>query len=385
MIYLDHAATTPVHEVVLQKMYDIEKDIFGNPSSIHAFGRKAKRYLDEARRTIAHVISANEREIVFTSGGTEANNLAIVGTAFANKHRGNHIITSTQEHHAVLNTMRYLQKHGFHVTYVPVNETGKVRVEDVQRSLTDETILVSIMAVNNETGVIQPIDEIGKLLKDHESYFHTDAVQAFSSLPFDVNKLNIDLLTASAHKINGPKGIGFLYVREDTPIEPLFFGGLQEREYRPGTENVVGAVGFQYAVEQMLKDDRAHSKFCMRLKETFLSELRKRDVNFLINGDVDGSVPTIVNISFPDVTTDVMLANLDLEGIAASSGSACSAGTLEPSHVLEAMYKSDDERIMSAIRFSFGYKNDEEQMIEVATKIAMIIERLLEKGGIVRE
>lgn len=376
MIYLDHAATTPVHDDVLHKMYEVEKEVFGNPSSIHAFGREAKRYLDDARRYIASSIGAREHELIFTSGGTEANNLAIIGTALANEHRGNHIITSAQEHHAVLNTMRYLQKLGFHITYVPVDERGKVRVDDIARSLMEQTILVSIMAANNETGVKQPIEEIGQLLSEHQAFFHTDAVQAFSSVTINVQKQEIDLLTASAHKINGPKGVGFLYVREDVTIEPLQFGGLQEREKRPGTENVVGAVGFHYAVKRAIEEQEHLVAFYKKLKETFLSTLREEQVHFSINGNIEETVPTIVNISFPDVKTDIMLANLDIEGIAASSGSACSAGTLEPSHVLQAMYKTTDERIWNSIRFSFGYKNDEQQMKRAAKAIAAIVERL---------
>ncbi|HLS66862.1 MAG TPA: cysteine desulfurase family protein [Pseudogracilibacillus sp.] len=385
MIYLDHAATTPVHEDVLHKMYEIEKEVFGNPSSIHAFGREAKRHLDEARRYIASSVGAREHELIFTSGGTEANNLAIVGTALANEHRGNHIITSAQEHHAVLNTMRYLQKLGFHITYVPVDASGKIRVDDIARSITEQTILVSIMAANNETGVKQPIEEIGQLLSEQQVIFHTDAVQAFSSVKIDVNKQQIDLLTASAHKINGPKGVGFLYVREDVGIEPLQFGGLQERERRPGTENVVGAVGFHYAVKRMIEEMEQTVAYYTNLKETFLSTLRDERVQFSINGNIEETIPTIVNLSFPDVKTDIMLANLDIEGIAASSGSACSAGTLEPSHVLQAMYKSSDERIWNSIRFSFGYKNDEQQMIRAAKTIAAIVERLNRKGGMRNE
>src|SRR5690625_406680 len=215
LIYLDHAATTPVHEKVLEKMYSIEKEIFGNPSSIHGFGRKAKYYLDESRRFLAESIHAQEREIIFTSGGTEANNLAIIGTALENEYKGNHIITSSQEHHAILHIMQYLQGLGFHVTYLPVNENGQINVSDVERTLTDQTILVSVMTANNETGVIQPIEEIANLLKDHQAYFHTDAVQAYSMLDINVKENGIDLLTTSGHKLNGPKGIGFLYAQDE--------------------------------------------------------------------------------------------------------------------------------------------------------------------------
>lgn len=375
LIYLDHAATTPVHEEVLEAMYQLEKDVFGNPSSIHSFGRKAKAYLSEARKFLAESISAEEREIYFTSGGTEANNLAVIGTAFANEHKGNHIITTAQEHHAIIHIMQFLQKHGFHVTYLPVNESGRIEVSDVKRALSDQTILVSVMTANNETGVIQPIEEIGEILKEHQAYFHTDAVQAYSMLDINVKELNIDLLTTSSHKLNGPKGSGFLYAADDVDFQPLHFGGLQERKKRPGTENLIGAYGFYHAAKIAKQNKEENRKKYAKYKEIFLHTLEKEEVEFLINGDMIQSIPTIVNISFPGTKVDVLLTNLDLAGVAASSGSACTAGSLEPSHVLKAMYRKS-ERVNNSVRFSFGSANTEENVEEAAKRVAEVVKKL---------
>lgn len=374
-IYLDHAATTPVHEKVLEEMYRLEKEIFGNPSSIHSFGRKARSYLNEARKFLAESISAEEREIYFTSGGTEANNLAVMGAAFANEHKGNHIITTAQEHHAIIHIMQFLQKHGFHVTYLPVNESGRVDVSSIRRALTDQTILVSVMTANNETGVIQPIEEIAELLKDHQAYFHTDAVQAYSLLDINVKELNIDLLTTSSHKLNGPKGSGFLYAADHVQLQPLHFGGLQERKKRPGTENFIGAYGFYQAAKIAKENRKENREKYAKYKQLFLNTLEKEEVEFYINGDVDQSVPTIVNISFPGTKVDVLLTNLDLAGVAASSGSACTAGSLEPSHVLKAMFRRSD-RIYNSVRFSFGSANTLENVEEAAKRVANVVKRL---------
>ena len=374
-IYLDHAATTPVHEKVLEEMYRLEKEIFGNPSSIHSFGRKARSYLNEARKFLAESISAEEREIYFTSGGTEANNLAVMGAAFANEHKGNHIITTAQEHHAIIHIMQFLQKHGFHVTYLPVNESGRVDVSSIRRALTDQTILVSVMTANNETGVIQPIEEIAELLKDHQAYFHTDAVQAYSLLDINVKELNIDLLTTSSHKLNGPKGSGFLYAADHVQLQPLHFGGLQERKKRPGTENFIGAYGFYQAAKIAKENRKENREKYAKYKQLFLNTLEKEEVEFYINGDVDQSVPTIVNISFPGTKVDVLLTNLDLAGVAASSGSACTAGSLEPSHVFKAMFRRSD-RIYNSVRFSFGSANTLENVEEAAKRVANVVKRL---------
>ncbi|WP_047981482.1 cysteine desulfurase family protein [Ornithinibacillus contaminans] len=376
-IYLDHAATTPMDKQVIEAMVPIYEEVFGNPSSVHAFGRKSRQLLDEARRVLAGSIQANEKEIIFTSGGTEADNLALIGIAKANKHKGNHIITTIQEHHATLHTAEFLEKEGFEVTYLPVYEDGRVSVEDLKKALTDKTILVSVMYVNNETGIIQPISEIGEVLKNHQSYFHTDAVQAYGLIDLDVNKLGVDLLSVSAHKINGPKGIGFLYVKEGTNLAALQFGGEQERKRRPGTENIVGAVGFKTAVEVMLNERENRYVTYGAYKQQFLKALTEEEVNFNINGEIDYTVPSIVNISFPGANVEKLLANFDLDGVAASSGSACTAGSVEPSHVLSAIYGENNPCTTNSIRFSFGAANTTENVLEAAHRVAKIVKRLV--------
>lgn len=380
MIYLDHAATTPVHESVLEEMYKLEREVIGNPSSIHSYGRNAKSYLNKARAYLASTINAHESEITFTSGGTEANNLAVIGTALENEHKGNHIITSAQEHHAIIHIMDYLQSQGFHVTYLRVDEDGRVDVNELKRVLTDQTILVSVMTANNETGVIQPIAEIGELLKDHQAYFHTDAVQAYSSIDIDVKDLGIDLLTTSAHKLNGPKGIGFLYINEHTPVQQLQYGGLQERQKRAGTENLFGAYGFYIATKIAMEKKEKNNKYYRQLNELFLEMLTaEEEIEFIVNGNREKAIPTILNISFPGTKADQLLTNLDLAGVAVSSGSACSAGALEPSHVLEAMFGKRSERIHNSIRFSFGSLNNEENIKEAAEKLIQIVKDLTEE------
>ncbi|MBP1947634.1 cysteine desulfurase family protein [Virgibacillus litoralis] len=376
-IYMDHAATTPMDKQVVSAMNPVFEDIFGNPSSVHSFGRKARKYLDEARRTMAKSIHANEKEIIITSGGTEADNLALIGTAIANKDRGRHIITTVQEHHATLHTAEHLEKQGFQVTYLPVDENGLISVDDLKNALTDETILVSIMYVNNETGMIQPIQEIGNLLKDYQkTYFHTDAVQAYGLLDIDVRENGIDMLTVSSHKINGPKGIGFLYAANDVKIDALQFGGEQERKRRPGTENVAGAVGFQKAVELVINNKTERNISYQGFKDQFISHLSNNGINFTINGDEKKAIASIVNVSFPGTNVESLLTNFDLDGIAASSGSACTAGSIEPSHVLSAMYGENDERTTNSIRFSFGIFNTTENIEEAAKRVVKIVKRL---------
>ena len=379
MIYLDHAATSPVHQEVLDEMYPLFIESFGNPSSLHQYGRNARRLMDSARNYLAKTINANEHEIVMTSGGTESNNLAVSGTALANEHKGNHIITTAQEHHAILHIMEFLISRGFHVTYLPVDQSGLIRLNDLERSLTNETILVSIMTANNETGALQPIEEIGALLKDHQAYFHTDAVQAYSMLNLDVKKLGIDLLTTSAHKLNGPKGVGFLYIDEDVEIQPIHFGGEQERKKRPGTENVVGAVGFQKAAEiaqlNMVKNNEKFKFY----KKIFLDTLKANKIKHLINGDLDQSIASILSLSFPGMKIETLLTAFDIEGVAASSASACTAGSVEPSHVLIAMYGRQSDRILNSVRFSFGSLNTEENVKEAALKVSKVINRLTKK------
>lgn len=375
-IYLDHAATTPIHPSVNEAMYEHAKKIYGNPSSVHAFGREARKYVDQARKTIATSLHAHETEIMFTSGGTEAINSAIIGVALANKDKGNHLITTNQEHQATLNTMHYLESIGFEVTYVQTTSSGRISVDDVRMAMTDHTIFVSIMMVNNETGVIQPIEEIGSLCTQQQVIFHTDAVQAFGPLALNVQTLAVDLLTISAHKINGPKGIGALYIRKGTHIQPIQFGGEQERKGRPGTENIVGMIGFEQAVRELVEHRGNNQDQLRKCKQAFMQHLDDQGVPYEINGDQTKCIPGIVNISFARIHVEALLMNLDIEGIAASSGSACTAGTVEPSHVLEAMYGTESERVTNSIRFSFGSNNSPEQMEEAAKRIAAIVRRI---------
>ncbi|WP_374719698.1 cysteine desulfurase family protein [Parageobacillus toebii] len=378
-IYLDHAATSPVHPDVVERMIPFMTEVFGNPSSIHYFGRQSRQAVDEARAVVAKSIGAKESEIIFTSGGTEADNIALIGTAMANRHRGRHIITTMIEHHAVLRACEYLEKQGFEVTYLPVDEKGNVSLADVKAALRDDTILVSIMFANNEVGVLQPIGEIGELLKDHQAYFHTDAVQAYGLVPINVNDHHIDLLSVSSHKINGPKGIGALYVRETVKLSPLFYGGEQERKRRAGTENVAGIVGFAKAVE-IAQETMNHKQQEYRLmREAMLSIFAESGISYYVNGNQDHCLPHIVNVAFPGTNVESMLVNLDLAGIAASSGSACTAGSIDPSHVLVAMFGKESERIRSSVRFSFGLGNTKEQIERAASETVKIVKRLTNK------
>lgn len=375
-IYLDHAATTPIHPQVALAMQTVLTDQFGNPSSIHQHGRAARKIVDEARREMAKSIGANETNIIFTSGGTEANNMAIIGTALKNKARGRHIITTAIEHHAVLHPCQYLMKNGFDVTILPVDQSGKIAVSDVEAALREDTILVSVMYANNETGTRQPIAEIGKLLKGTGAAFHTDAVQAYAVTSIDVNELGIDLLSVTAHKMSGPKGSGFLYVRDGVELSPLFFGGEQERKRRAGTENVAGIIGFKTAIEVAKEKQREKIETYKRLRQRLLEQFEESGIDYVVNGDVDECLPHILNVSFPGTTAEALLVNLDLAGISASSGSACTAGSLEPSHVLTAMFPHDKKRAESAIRFSFGLGNTVQEIEKAGMETLKAVERM---------
>jgi cysteine desulfurase len=375
-IYLDHAATSPMHPEVIEKMVPYMLEVFGNPSSIHSFGRESRHILDEARKKIAKSIAAKEHEIIFTSGGTEADNSAIIGYALANREKGNHIITTVIEHHAVLHTCEFLEKQGFNVTYLPVDEKGQVSVSQVANALTDDTILVTIMFGNNEVGSIQPIEDIANLLKDHQAVFHSDAVQAYGIIPINVHELGIDMMSVSAHKINGPKGTGFLFVRQGLKLKPQLHGGEQERKRRAGTENVVGVVGLSQAVSIAQSKIEERSQEYNEFRKAFMSRLEDSGIVYHVNGKMEESLPHILNISFPGTNVESMLVNLDLAGIAVSSGSACTAGSIEPSHVLVAMFGKDSERIQNSIRFSFGLGNTHNQVIRAAEETISIVKRL---------
>ncbi len=376
-IYLDHAATTPIHPEV-SALYATELNrLYGNPSSIHSIGREARMALDEARKTFASSIHAEPTEIIFTSGGSEADNMAVFGTASAMKEKGNHIITTAIEHHAVLNPCKQLENQGFEVTYLEVNENGQITADQVKKALRPSTILVSIMLGNNEVGTIQPIKEIGAMLTDHHAVFHTDAVQAYGLIPINVTELGVDLLSVSAHKLNGPKGIGFLYQRKGINTLPLLYGGEQERKRRAGTENVPGVVAFAKAVtiaqQTMTETIEKYASFESEIR-TVLVDAK---IDFTINAGTVNKLPHILNISFSGIDIEQLLVNLDLDGIAVSSGSACTAGSLEPSHVLSAMFGTTSPQIRNSVRFSFGYGVSNEDITMAASKTAAIIKRLV--------
>ncbi len=374
-IYLDHSATTPVYHEVAELMVEYMTGKFGNPSSVHSFGREVKKAVEEARVNIANLIGANPEEIVFTSGGTESDNMAIIGTALSNQKKGNHIITSSIEHHAVLDSCSYLEKQGFKVTYLPVDEYGIVQVRDVANAITDQTMLISIMHANNEVGSIQPLAEIGKLAKEHNIIFHTDAVQSVGKIPVDVNQLQLDLLSASSHKLYGPKGIGFLYVRKGTKMTRLSHGGGQERRRRAGTENVPGIVGFGLAAKIAKQNLITEMERLSKLRDKLIKGIDEKVSHIKINGHLEKRVPNNVNISFSFVEGESLLLSLDMKGIAASSGSACTSGSLDPSHVLLAMGLSH-EIAHGSLRLTLGKDNTEDDVDYVLQELPAIIERL---------
>lgn len=375
-IYLDHAATTPIHPEVREAMLPFLDESFGNPSSIHQYGRTVRLAIDRAREQVARGLNAEPGQIIFTSGGTEADNLALMGVATAYLEQGKkHFITSRIEHHAILDTCRFMERMGFEVTYIPVDRTGLVDVEALQKAIRSTTALISIMYGNNEVGTLQPIEEIGQIARERGVLFHTDAVQAFGLEEIDVKKLPVDLVTVSSHKIYGPKGAGALYVSKNVKLVPRAFGGSQERRRRAGTENVPGIIGFGKAAEIAAASRAEHRKKMLELREALIGELTREGVHFVINGHPERFLPHILNVSFPGTDSETLLMNFDIEGIACASGSACTSGTLEVSHVLEAMHLSE-EVTRSAVRFSFGWGNTLEEMRQTAKIIAQIVRRL---------
>jgi cysteine desulfurase len=374
-IYLDYAATTPVHPEVLAAMLPYLKDTFGNPSSIHSFGQEAKEAIEVARATVALFIGARRDEVVFTSGGTEADNFAIKGVAYANEHRGNHVITSSVEHHAVVEPLKFLEQRGFKITYLPVDKYGMVDAQDVRKSIGDQTILISVMHANNEIGTIEQIAEIGEIAKERGVYFHSDAVQTLGHIPVNVNELRVDLLSVSAHKLYGPKGVGALYVRKGTKLVPFMQGGGQERGRRASTENVPGIVGFGKAVEIAEREMSEEGKLLTFLRDKLIEGLLERIDYVRLNGHRTKRLPNNVNISVESVEGESMLLNLDLEGIAASSGSACTSGSLESSHVLLALGLSHEEA-HGSLRFSLGRGTTEEEIKRVLEVLPPIVAKL---------
>lgn len=374
-IYFDHSATTPVDKEVAALMLEYMTDKFGNASSIHSFGREARKAMEEAREKVAGLIGATPNEIFFTSGGTEGDNLAIKGVAYANRKKGNHIITSAIEHHAILHTCEQLEKEGFAVTYLPVDEYGMVRLEDVKKAITDKTILISVMFANNEVGTIQPIREIGALAREKGIYLHTDAVQAVGNHPIDVNEDNIDLLTMSGHKFHAPKGIGALYIRRGVRIEEIQHGGGHERNMRAGTENVPGIVGLGKAAEIAKREMSEKTARIAGLRDRIIKEIQEKIPHIKLNGHPTARMPGNVNFSFLYVEGESLLLNLDLKGIAASSGSACTSGSLDPSHVLLAMGLSH-EVAHGSLRITLGRGNTAADVDYFLETLPEIIDRL---------
>ncbi|TDM18461.1 cysteine desulfurase family protein [Macrococcoides canis] len=370
-VYADYAATTHVSPTVAEVVYEGLTEQFGNASSIHAVGRDARRLLDDARRSIAREFNVDAKEIIFTSGATESNNTAIKGAAYRHQHKGKHLITTQIEHHAVLHVFNKLEQDGFEVTYLPVDRHGVINIEDLKQALRDDTILVSIMTGNNEVGAIQPIDEIGELLKAHQALFHTDGVQAVGHMPLDLRALNIDMFTLTAHKLYGPKGVGLLYVKQGIDLEYQQLGGSQETKRRAGTENIPYIMGMKQAIKEAHEEMTERNVKLVNLKTHFINTLTERDIPFEVNGDVNNQLPHIINLYLPFSDVEIMLTRLDMAGVYVSSGSACTAGSIEPSHVLTAMF-GEDKRTKQSIRFSFSYTMTEQEIEFIAQSIQEI-------------
>jgi cysteine desulfurase len=372
---MDYAATTPTDQRVVEAMMPYFGEIYGNPSSLHGFGQEARAAMEEARAKIAAFLGAKPAEIVFTSGGTESDNFAIKGVAWANRKKGDHVITSAIEHHAVLETCRFLEKEGFRVTYLPVDGDGLVDPADVVKAITDRTILISIMHANNEIGTIQPIAEIGRIAKEKGICFHTDAVQTFGHLPFTVDDLNIDLLSASAHKLYGPKGMGLLYIRKGTRITPLVHGGDQENGRRASTQNVPGIVGFGKAVELAAATLQEEVVRLTLLRDRFIQGIFERIDGIRLNGHPARRLPNNINLSVESIEGEGMILSLDMMGIACSTGSACSSSSLEPSHVLLAI-GLPHELSHGSLRFSLGMYTKEGDIDAVLEALPQVVGRL---------
>lgn len=384
-IYLDNAATTPIDAEVLAAMMPFLTEQFGNASSIHYYGQQARRAVDKARHQVASIINARPNEIVFTSGGTESNNLAVRGLIEANEKYGRHIITSAIEHSAVKNVCEDLEKRGYEVTYLPVYENGIVRLEDVKEALRADTVLITVMTANNEIGTVQPIVEIGSLVKNlrtqgQKIWFHTDAVQALGKMKVDVEEFNCDLLSVSAHKIYAPKGIGALYIRRGVRLHAQNIGGHQERDRRGGTESVPHIVAFGEACRLAEENLNQNIKSLKEMRDHLENNILEIIPGSFLNGDRDKRIPSITNISFTGIEGEALLINLDLQGIAVSTGSACSSGSLEPSPVIRALGKND-ELARGAIRFSFGKGNSEEQIIHLGDLLLLSIQNIRSLGN----
>jgi len=374
-IYMDNAATTRVTEPVAQAMMPYLTEVFGNPSSVHAFGRDARRALDNARTQVAAALNAKPNEIYFTGCGTESDNWAIRGTAYARRDRGNHIITSAIEHHAVLHTCEQLEKEGFKITYLPVDEEGLISLDDLKAAITPETILITIMTANNEIGTIQPIKEIGAIAKEHGIRFHTDAVQAIGSVRMDVKDMNIDMLSISGHKFHAPKGVGVLYIRNGVRLERLIQGGAQERTQRAGTENLASIVALGKAIELANANIEEHNAKLTAMRDRLIDGILSTIPETRLNGHRTQRLPGNVNVSVRYIEGEALLLSLDLKGIAASSGSACTSGSLDPSHVLLAI-GLPHEIAHGSLRLSLSEENTMEEVEYVITTLKEIVDRL---------
>ena len=375
MIYLDNAATTKVADSVVDAMLPYFKEYYGNASSIYQLGAKSKEALDESREYIAGTLGAKTNEIYFTAGGSESDNWAIKATADAYARKGKHIITSAIEHHAVLHTCEYLEKHGYEVTYVGVDENGVIKLDELKAAIRPDTILISVMFANNEIGTIQPIKEIGEIAKEHDILFHTDAVQAYAQVPINVDEMHIDMLSASGHKLNGPKGIGFLYIRKGIKIRSFVHGGQQERGRRAGTENIPGIVGLAAAAKRSFSMLEEKMKKEIELRDYLISRIEAEIPYCRLNGGRKKRLPNNVNFSFQFIEGESMLILLDSKGIAASSGSACTSGSLDPSHVLLAI-GLPHEIAHGSLRLTLSEENTKEEMDYVVEQLTAILERL---------
>ena len=374
-VYLDHNATAPLDPQVLEAMMPYLREEFGNASSIHQWGRRARAALEDSRAKIATLLGAEKDCVVFTGGGTEADNLAIKGVAWANQEKGKHIVTSTVEHHAVLHTCEFLAKQGFEITFLPVDGKGRLDPEDLRKAIRPDTILITLMHANNETGILFPLREFGQIAREKKVFFHTDAIQTFCKVPLNVEEDHVDLLSLSAHKIYGPKGVGALYIRKGTKMVAILHGGSQQRKRRPGTENVAGAVGFARAAELLFADQEKEGDRLAALRDQLQRNLAEKIPQVLLNGDPDHRLPGTLNMSFKFVEGESLILSLDMEGIAVSSGSACTSGSLEPSHVLLAM-GIPHEVCHGSLRFSLGRGTTKEQIDYVLEVLPRIVARL---------
>lgn len=379
-VYADYAATTPVKPEVVEAMTNIYQTHYGNPSSIHTQGRDARRFLDEARRTVAQCLNANPNEIIFTSGATESNNTAIKGMAYANISKGKHLITTKIEHHSVLHVFEFLESQGFEVTYLNVNEEGLVDLDALKEAMRPDTTLVSIMLVNNEVGTVQQVYDIQEILSDYSALFHMDAVQAIGHLPVDVKDLQVDALSLTAHKFGGPKGVGALYVKNGTQIQYTQMGGEQETKRRAGTENVAQIVGLATAMKLAENNRDENQIYITRLKEILLVNLQERAIPFEYNGSMIESSNHIVNLYFPFVDVETLLTLLDIAGVYVSSGSACTAGSTIPSHVLSAMYGEENPKVNHSIRISLNENVTEREIQTIVVELQKIYLKFKEES-----